>query len=217
VTPSPKIHALSICFPRSELTGGFSGKKKVVSEADETAARNGIQENLKAQLLKDVFSQKPEGFEIYEDGVFVTFTSMPYEESGNKVSVKEKAILYGVLFERKAFARFVAQNTIAGFEGEEVEIIDPSTLTFTILEKGQVEPWNDEELSFQLGGKAHVVWSFESDQLKEDLVGKSKGALETVLTGYPSIDEAQIVLRPFWRQTFPDNIKDIKVTTIIEE
>ena len=202
---------------KSEMTGGFVGEKKVVSELDETQARNEIQEKLKTQLLKDVFSQKPEGFEIYEDGVFVAFSSLPDEETGNKVVVKEKATLYGVLFKQDAFARFVAQNTIAGFDEEMVEILDPSTLTFSILEKDTVEPWIGDEFSFRLGGKAHIVWSFESEQLKEDLAGKAKGALETVLTGYPSIDEAQIVLRPFWRQTFPDNIKDIKVTTIIEE
>lgn len=202
---------------KTEMVGGFEGQKKVVSEADGTQARNEIKEKLKTQLLKDVFSQKPEGFEIYEDGIFVTFTSLSDDENGDRVIVKEKAVLYGVLFAQSKFAQFLAQNTIAGFERGEVEVLDPSTLTFSILKKDEVEPWIDESFSFKLGGNAHIVWSFESDQLKNDLAGKSKDALKTVLTGYPSIDEAQIVLRPFWRQTFPDNIKDIKITTIIEE
>ena len=202
---------------KTEMTGGFVGEKKIISEADEERARNEILENIKAQLLKDVFSQKPKGFEIFEDGVFVTSTPLSDEVDGSRVLVKEKVVLYGVLFEQKAFAQFVAQNTVAGFEMEDVEILDPTTLSFKVLEKDQVEPWIEEEFSFELGGKAHIVWSFESDQLKEDLAGKAKGALQTVLTGYQSIDEAQIVLRPFWRQTFPDNIKDIKITTVIEE
>lgn len=202
---------------KTNMFGGFEGQKKVVSEADETKARDEIKEKLKTQLLKDVFSQKPEGFEIYEDGVFITFASLPDGENGDRVAVKEKAVLYGVLFERTKFAQFVAQNTIAGFEGGEVEILDPNTLTFSVLGKDQTEPWINEEFLFKLGGNAHIVWDFESDQLKNDLSGKSKDALQTVLTGYPSIDEAQIVLRPFWRQTFPDNIKDIKITTIIEK
>lgn len=202
---------------KTEMTGGFVGEKKIISETDEEQARSKIQEDLKILLLNDVYSQKPEGFEIFEDGIFVTFTSLPNEEDGNRVLVKEKAILYGVLFEQKAFAQFIAQNTVAGFEDEEVEITDPGTLTFNILKKSDVEPWVEEEFTFKLGGKAHIVWSFESNSLKEDLAGKAKGALETVLTGYPSIDEAEIVLRPFWRQTFPENIEDIKITTIIDE
>jgi len=202
---------------KTEMAGGFVGNKKVVSEADEGKARREIQEGLKTQLLKDVFSQKPEGFEIYEDGIFITFSTLPNEDSGNKVVVKEKAVLYGVLFEQKSFAQFLAQNTIAGFEGEDIYILNPNTLTFTVLNKEETQPWIEEQFSFKLGGKAHIVWSFISDQLKADLAGKSKGALETVLTGYPSIDEAQIVLRPFWRQTFPDDISDIKITTLIQE
>ncbi len=105
---------------QTKMTGGFVGEKNIVSEADEITARNEMKEKLKAQLLKDVFSQKPEGFEIYEDGVFVTFTPLASEESGDRVEVKEKATLYGILFARGAFAQFVARNTIAGFEEEEV-------------------------------------------------------------------------------------------------
>jgi len=202
---------------QTKMTGGFVGEKNIVSEADEITARNEMKEKLKAQLLKDVFSQKPEGFEIYEDGVFVTFTPLASEESGDRVEVKEKATLYGILFARGAFAQFVARNTIAGFEEEEVEILDPSTLTLHILNKDTVEPWNDDSFLFTLEGKAHIVWSFEAEQLKQDLLGKSKEALQTVLTGYPSISEAQIVLRPFWRQTFPKDIEGIKITTTIEE
>lgn len=202
---------------KTEMSGGFVGKKKIISETDEALARSEIQENLKVLLLKDVFSQKPEGFEIYEDGIFIAFTSLSDEEKGSRVSVKEKAVLYGVLFEQKAFAQFIAQNTVAGFEGEEVEILDPSSITFKVLNKDQVKPWIDEEFSLRLGGNAHIIWSFDLNLLKEDLAGKAKGALQTVLTGYPSIDEAEIILRPFWRQTFPDDIKDIKVITIIDE
>ena len=200
-----------------EMTGGFVGKKKTIKKEDEIQARGDIQKKLKTQLLKEVFSQKPKGFEIYEDGIFINFMSLPNEESNSQVNIKEKAILYGVLFKQEAFAKFIARNTIAGFEEKKVEIIDPDTLKFNILEKDKIKPWISKEFSFKLSGKAHIVWDFESNQLKEDLAGKSKGALKTVLTGYPNINEARIVLRPFWRQTFPDKIENIKIITIIEK
>ncbi len=202
---------------KTSMVGGFIGEKKIVNSEDELNARESIQTNLKEQLLKDVFSQKPEGFEIYKDGIFITFSSLPNGEEGGDVVIKEKAILYGTLFKQEKFAQFIALNTIAGFDGEVVEILDSSSISFTILNKNDVQPWIDDEFSFKLAGNAHVVWSFESEQLKNDLAGKSKEALQTVLTGYPSIDNAQIILRPFWRQTLPDDIKDIKITTVIEE
>ncbi|HEC32678.1 MAG TPA: hypothetical protein ENI63_00270 [Candidatus Kaiserbacteria bacterium] len=202
---------------KTEMIGGFVGKRKVISKEDETKTRDEIKNELSTQLLKDAYSQKPEGFEMYKDGIFVTFTSLPNKEDGGSVSVREKALLYGVLFEQKSFAKFLAKNTIAGFDGEDVEISNPDTLKFNIIDKENVKPWVTNGFSFKLGGKAHIVWSFDTDSLKRDLVGKSKGALQTVLTGYPSIDEAKIVLRPFWRQTFPDKVEDIKINTIIDK
>jgi len=202
---------------KTPMVGGFSGEKKMVSESDESRTRIEIQEELKIQLMKDIFTQKPEGFEIYEDSIFVTFTSLQEESNDNKVSLGEKATLYGVLFDKSKFAQFIARNTVAGFEEEVVEIVDTSSLSFLINDKESAKPWEKDSFSFNLKGNAHIVWSFKSEQLKEDLSGKAKGALQTVLTGYPSVDEAQIVLRPFWRQTFPVDIKDIKIITIIEK
>ncbi len=202
---------------KTAMIGGFIGEKKIVNESDENNARKSIQEELETQLIEDVFSQKPKGFEIYRDGIFITFTSLPNEEEDGNVIVKERAVLYGTLFEQKKFAQFIASNTVAGFDGEDVEILDPTSILFSILDKDNIQPWNDNEFLFTLSGNAHIIWSFESEQLKNDLAGKSKEALHTVLTGYPSISDAQIVLWPFWRQTLPDNIEDIKVTTIIED
>ena len=82
---------------------------------------------------------------------------------------------------------------------------------------GEPLPWEDEKFQFTLKGNAHLVWVFDQGTLESDLAGKSKGAFETILSGYPSIDEAEIVLRPFWRQTFPEKSEDIKVATVIKE
>ncbi|OGG55412.1 hypothetical protein A3D62_00020 [Candidatus Kaiserbacteria bacterium RIFCSPHIGHO2_02_FULL_49_11] len=202
---------------KTDMTGGFSGIRKVVSADDEQRARTDIQNNLRSQLQNDVSSQKPQGFELFEDGLFVTFESLPSEEKGDNVLIKEKATLYGVLFNQEAFAKFLAQNTVAGFEGEQVAINDTSELLFAVLEKDKIRPWEDEKFQFTLKGNAHVVWVFDQGVLKSDLAGKSKGAFETILSGYPSIDEAEIVLRPFWRQTFPEKSEDIKVATVIKE
>ena len=200
---------------KTEMTGGFVGDRQVISATEESAARDVLQEKLKSQLSKEAFSQIPEGFEMYENGIFIEFSSLPNTDHGSQVSVREKGTLYGVLFGKDAFARFIAKNTVAGFDDEPVEILDQEGLVFGILNKESVKPWETDSFSFRLSGNTHIVWTFDSNQLKTDLAGKAKGALQTVLTGYPSIDEAQIVLRPFWRQTFPENTSDIKVTRVI--
>ncbi len=203
---------------KTAMTGGFVGEKKIVQEADEVRAREEIQRDIREQISQEALAQKPEGFELFENGTFIVFTSLPNQEKGNDAVIREKATLYGVLFKQEAFAAFLAENTVAGYnDGDSVRITNPQDLNFTILNKSEQEPWNDNAFQFEIDGTAHIVWEFDSQQLKNDLIGKSKDAFTTVLTGYPSIEEAQIILRPFWRQTFPEEIEDIKVTTIIDK
>lgn len=202
---------------KTEMTGGFVGDRQTISAAEETGARDALRSKLASQLLREAMSQTPEGFEMYENGIFTVFSSLPNSEHGSQVSVREKATLYGVLFKKDALAQFIASNTIAGFDNEPVEILNPQALAFAILNKETKKPWEEDGFSFRLAGNVHVVWTFNANELKVDLAGKAKGALETVLTGYPSVDEAHIILRPFWRQTFPDDVSDIKVTRVIEE
>jgi len=74
-------------------------------------------------------------------------------------------------------------------------------------------PWEKESFSFTLKGTARLVASFNENALKQDLAGKTKSALPTVLAGYPGIDHAEVVMRPFWRQEFPTDPLDITLST----
>jgi hypothetical protein len=200
---------------KTEMSGGFTGPRKVVSAEDRQRAKEKIEADLRTQLFNEASSQKPEGYELYEDGLFVVFEDLPNQEDGGSVQVRAKGTLYGVLFEKDAFARFISQETLAGFDNEPVRLLDSNSITLTTVNKEEARPWEDDSFTFTLSGNAHIVWLFDQEHLKNDLVGKAKGAFETVLTGYPSIDEAEIVLRPFWRQTFPEKTSDIKVELII--
>jgi hypothetical protein len=198
------------------MKGGFTGER-LVAEADELVkAESEIKENLRQQLLSEAFSQKPEKSLLYEDAIFVEFELVADKEIGDSVEVVERAVLYGVLFDTKDFSRHIAEKTIADFDDSDVEIINLSDLDFAILDKQNSRPWEREQISFTLNGSASIVWLFDEDLLKQDLSGRSKDALSTVLSGYPSVERAEAVLRPFWKSSFPENIQKIKVKQILK-
>jgi hypothetical protein len=85
-----------------------------------------------------------------------------------------------------------------------------------VSDKKDSRPWEEEEFEFTVSGNAHIVWTFDEDKLKEDLAGRAKAALTTVLSGYPSIDKAEATLRPFWKRSFPDKIGKIKIEKNLE-
>ncbi len=202
---------------KTPMTGGFAGEKLIADPTDVENAKNEIHSELRTQLLNEAFSQKPDGFYLFEDAVFVEFESEQTEGSGDKVEVKEKAILYGVLFNKNEFAKYIAENTFATFDESLVEISDITALTLTVLNKEQSRPWEDKEFEFTIKGNVNIIWVFDEERLKQDLAGKSKAAFQTIRSGYSSIEEAEIILRPFWKRTFPNKINKIKIERILNK
>lgn len=200
---------------KTAMTGGFAGEKLTASPEDLAQAKTEIHTELRKQLMNEASSQKPDEFYLFEDMIFVEFKSVGSAESGNEVEITEKATLYGVLFNKEKFAGHIAKNTIATFDDEPVEISDISTLTIKVLNKTDSRPWEEEEFEFIVNGNAHIVWTFNEEKLKEDLAGRAKAALPTVLSGYPSIDKVEAVLRPFWKRSFPDKVGKIKIEKVV--
>ncbi|MBL7045550.1 MAG: hypothetical protein ISR99_00760 [Parcubacteria group bacterium] len=199
---------------KSSMTGGFEGVKKTVDKSDEALARSELQEDLSEQLRDDAKSQKPENFYLFDNATFIEFEAGQTEASGSNAKVVEKGTLYGVLFEKEAFSKFLAEETIGDFESTDVlELLTTDNLQLTSAE-GSV-PWSEESFTFKLGGNGYLIWVYDEGQLQSDLAGKSKGAIETVLSGYPSISSANVVVRPFWRRSFPDEADKIKIERTI--
>jgi hypothetical protein len=90
-------------------------------------------------------------------------------------------------------------------------------LDFTTLNKEQVRPWESGEIVFNLIGSPLVVWQFDEAKLQSELAGKLKKEVRAILTTYPSIERAEISLRPFWNRTFPKNPAKIRLVKKIEK
>ncbi|MDP6387693.1 MAG: hypothetical protein QGG63_00180 [Candidatus Pacebacteria bacterium] len=202
---------------KTPMTGGFVGEKLTADPAEAEKAKNEIHTELREQLLAEAFSQKPDEFYLFEDIIFIEFESQPDAESGNEVEIIEQATLYGVLFEKQKFAEYIAKKTLAEFDEGPVRIADTSTLAVNAQDKEEARPWEDGEFKFTMKGNAHIVWIFDEEKLKSDLSGRAKAALLTILTGYPSIGQAEVILRPVWKRSFPDKTSKIKIELILDK
>ncbi|MEX0917475.1 MAG: hypothetical protein WDZ90_03070 [Candidatus Paceibacterota bacterium] len=201
---------------KTSMTGGFIGVRKSVEEGELARARAELQETLRNDLRNAAQSEKPESFYLFEESIYYTFEASQRESEGDNAFVEEKGTLHGILFEKEALARFIAQETLASYDGGRVEILNPSELSVRI-EIGETErPWTLNELPVSLEGEIRLVWNYDEAQLKEDLAGKDKAALPTILSGYQSIERAEVVVRPFWAQAFPENPEEISVSRILD-
>jgi hypothetical protein len=202
---------------KTPMTGGFSGNRKIVSESDKNAAIAELQEKLRSNLFQEASSSKTDGYVIFNDSIFIEFENLPDESKGDNVVINQKAILYGVIFDKKKLSSFVASKTIASYSGQDVLIENLDEMDFTTINKQQSHPWQTGEITFNLLGNPVIVWQFDEAKLKEDLAGSLKKDARAILTTYPSIERAEINLSPFWKRSFPDSPNKIRIVKRMAE
>lgn len=202
------------------FTGGFEGDRYMIDEAELETKKQELHLELRNNLLERLKTERPSGFILYESAVTFSFESLPATSFGNSLAtIKEKAHLNVPIFKEGEFSKYIAASTIAGYDDEDVLLTDPHSLAFSYTTPTTTtsDIAGLPQLEFNLKGATRVVWQFSEDKLKSDLLGLSKTALPTVLSGYPSIDRAEATVKPFWSQSFPKDTSDMTVTTLLEK
>lgn len=202
------------------FTGGFDGPRFVIEDAELSTAKQALHTELRNSLLERVDSEKPAGFIVFPDAVTFTYETLPavaYDES--LATIKEKVVLRIPLFKEENFANFLAVSTVPGYEGETVRItdIEPLSFKYTNATTSSSNIALVDTITFELEGRPQIVWDYDQDKLREDLSGKNRTALSTVLSGYPAIDKAEATISPFWRNSFPNNPEEITIVEILEQ
>ncbi len=202
------------------FSGGFSGDKFIIAEAEMQTAEQALRTQLRNSLLERINAEKPAGFVVFADAVTFTYVSLPAVAYGdNLATIKEKVIMRIPIFKEEQFATHLAAATIPEYENEPVRIADTGVLTFsyTNATTSSSDIGAVNSLSFKLAGRPQIIWEYDAEKLKADLLNAPKSGLPNVLGGYPAITKAEAVIRPFWKSKFPIKIDDIKVTEVISE
>ena len=192
---------------KTPMKGGMIGIVKTASPEDIAKASQELDLSLRTELLKEAGSQKPEGFVLYDSAVFIeTNTISPLEGS----DLKKRATLYGIIFDAKKLSRFLAQNLDPNYGGTDVLGSALDKLVFS-PQSLDTKPWQKGSVTFALKGETTLISVFDAEQLKHDLVSQPKERVPMILKAYPAIDTAEVIVRPFWRSTLPDDPSLISV------
>jgi len=202
---------------KTEIKNGFSGIVRVPSDNAISTARETLRNELKKTLTEQVYTQKPEGFVAYKDGIFVT-----YDDNDNvtntfkdRVTITERATLHGIILKEDVLAKFIAEQTLASYKGGDIKILNLKDLDFKIIDKENSSPLKGD-LSASISGNVNIVWVIDDLALSKALAGVPKKQFEEILKGFPYIQKAKATVRPFWKRTLPENANKIKIEEIIE-
>jgi hypothetical protein len=203
---------------KTEMTGGFVGTINKVSDSDLASAQKEIHNDLDEALKKEALSQVPEDFVLFEGGEAITYDSLPQTDAkGSSVTINEKGTLNGVIFNKNKLAQYILAQNKSSFDVPNISISNLDSLNISIQKKENFSPLKDKEFTFTIDGDIKFVALFDTDKVKNDIMGQPKKNLNQILTKYSSIEKAEAVVKPFWKSNFPTNLKNITIQVITEK
>lgn len=204
----------------SAFTGGFDGPRFIMKEEELANAQSSLRQELLATLQAKVASERPANYTTFEDSTTITYTSLEStQQADSMVTIKEQATLRIPIFANGDFASFIAKETIIGYEtDEQVRIDNVKDLNFEYIDPTTKETniANLDSIHFKIIGQPVVVWTFDENKLKKDLVGKEKTALPLALGKYSQESRSTVKIRPFWKSSFPESVDKIAITEVLE-
>ena len=194
------------------MTGGFSGMQAIVSDQLLASTSSELQNNLKNSLATNIVSQIPANFILYPNSMSFSFSSVSQASTTSSGTVlDEKGTAYGVIFDRGTLARSIASLYSIT---DTIKIDDLDALNFQYATGTPFDPSSSQTiLNFSLTGDANIIWVFDANKLKTELLGLNKSQARAVISGYPAISEVWIETSPFWNQTIPNDSKKVELLT----
>lgn len=203
---------------KTEMTGGFIGKAKVVSEENLAKAKADLKLALDAQLMDEARAQAPADFVLIPELSTISYEDLPQTDAGNgDANVGMRSNLNALMFKKTDLSKHLASKKTT-LTSEDVVVLEPlESLTFAFFGSAPEDLLSSDQMSFEVTGDSAIVWKTDENALRADLLGRKKGDVQSVLGNYPSIAKADVIIRPFWKRSFPDQISDITVKRVVDK
>lgn len=193
------------------MTGGFVGERPSVSDATKDRVAATLRTALASDLEKGVGEQIPAGYLTIPGASFTTYENLPdTPAAGGDVEIKVRGVTQVVVFPNEALAKSIAFKTLGTYSGQPIEIADVSKLALTPAVAQA--PVGADTFAFSLTGDTSLVWKVDADRIAGAVAGKTRESAQVMLSGFPEVDKAVLILRPFWASTFPEEPEKINVT-----
>ncbi len=193
------------------MTGGFSGTREQVSATVEATTRASLRSALSKDLASAIKTQIPEDYVLLIGAATTTFSDLPNKTTttANQAIMSERGVLTAVIFPKTALAKAVAGAVSGAYSGQPVSLLE--TKSITLIPANTLPNAQDKTFHFTLSGSTTVVWTVNPKRVATAVAGKTLNQARTIIKGFPEIKEGFITLRPFWKNTLPNDPSEISV------
>jgi hypothetical protein len=194
----------------TSMTGGASGPMPVVDPSTEASTKAALTTALAPDLEAAIKAQVPAGYVLLPGAATTSFEALaPTPSATGMVDYKEKGTITAIVFPNAALAKAIATGVPdLSYQGEPLTVASTESLA---LASSDPISAGATSFAFTLSGTAPLEYTIDSNRIAAAMSGKTRKAAEVALTNYPEVKSAIIVLRPFWRQSFPQDPSQITV------
>lgn len=200
------------------ISGGYVGEVKIISEDDISLARKKLEASLKQKLLSKAKKQLPSGFVMYDDMIFLNYTDnasdLETRSEGNRVMLTMGGKLSALIFDGKDLAETLARNKVPGIDNYNVHSGGLENLEVKMIGRSGFDVAKDNSFSFRMKGETRIVWDFDTDSFRDNLAGMNKSDYEKIFRDFPMVEKAETVFSPSWSSKFPDTVDNISIEII---
>ena len=199
------------------MTGGASGTVPVIDVGVESQTRVALSSALVSDLSTSLQAKIPDGYTLLPGAATTTFTALPSTPTATTgtVDVKEQGTITAIVFPSGALAKGIASSvSTLNYSGEALSLQPTSALTLSTI---SLPTEGASSFTFQLAGTAAFVYTVDSTRISAAVAGKTPSEAQVALTNYPEVKRAVLILRPFWRHTFPQDPSAITVTVAVPQ
>lgn len=209
---SPDMYTRVYARSLSPMSGGFVGVRPAVPAGALQTARAEVRGRLESKARDSARALASSTATVFPDLMRITYTSLtPTAEAGNGVRIHERAHVEIPVFSSALFAATVARMAGADTESATILSADGDGLAAALYGATSTNVLGKDPIEFTLSGKAQLISNVDADALANALAGRDQAAFQTIIKGFPSIQEARARIEPFWKGAFPQNVSDIHV------
>lgn len=208
---NPQMFGSVYASSQTAMTGGSAASESGIDPAALAKAITTIRSRLQAKASESIAALASTSV-AFPELAQITYSDEPSVPNGANIQVKEAIHVELPVFDSNVFAQSVAKA--ASIDTQESRVYLASLSGVTAAPGMASSTLGSTPITFTLSGKSQVVWQIDTQALAQALLKKDRDAFQTIVNGFPGIQESQAQIQPFWSRTFPAQSKDIDIIVV---
>lgn len=189
------------------MTGGATGLRPTLSDADRTNAENQVSDALRSSLGMRILAMADK-FKTFASSTDFTIT-----KKEEQVDAKDKS-KFGMYMEGEMKQLAFDENVLRDAIVKNARTDDTATDKVDVVSVEYGDPkFNFDNGTIIVNVTSSVTFSpnINTEEVKNNILGNTKAAAEMTILGLPKLDSATIAFWPFWVNSVPSKVSRVEI------